>query len=57
MNVEVWSDIGQLGTFGAAEIDGVHVAPLIRVWLDLQRQGGRKRDAAQLFREQTIDRA
>lgn len=56
MNLEVWSDIGQVGTFGADEIDGVRVAPPIRVWLDLQRQGGRNRDAAQLFREQTLDR-
>lgn len=57
MNVEVWSDIGQVGTFGAAEIDGVRVAPPIRVWLDLHRQGGRNRDAAQLFREQTLERS
>lgn len=56
MNVEVWSDIGQVGTYGADEINGVRVAPAIRVWLDLQRQGGRSRDAAQLFREQFLDR-
>jgi hypothetical protein len=56
MNVELWSDIGQVGTFQAGLIDGVLVAPPIRVWLDLQRQRGRNRDAAQLFREQTLDR-
>jgi hypothetical protein len=57
MNVEVWSDVGQVGTYGAKEIQGVRIAPAIRVWLDLQRQGGRSRDAAQLFKEQFIDRA
>ena len=57
MNVDLWSDIGKVGTFGASEIDGVRVAPPIRVWLDLQRQGGRNSDAAQLFREQTLERA
>lgn len=57
MNVGLWSDIGEVGTFGAADIDGVRVAPPIRVWLDLQRQGGRNLDAAQLFREQTLERA
>ncbi|MHB8288228.1 MAG: hypothetical protein ACYDEY_03150 [Acidimicrobiales bacterium] len=52
MNVDVWADnIGQVGTSGASEVDGVRVAPPIRVWLDLQRQGGRNVDAAQFFRE------
>jgi hypothetical protein len=54
-NLEIWSDVGQLGTFGSNEIKGVRVAPVIRVWLDLQRHGGRGQDAAQLFREQTIE--
>ena len=57
MNVDVWADIGEVGTFGASEVDGVRVAPPIRVWLDLQRQGGRNVDAAQLFREQALERA
>ena len=57
MNVDVWADIGEVGTFGASEVDGVRVAPPIRVWLDLQRQGGRNVDAAQLFREQVLERA
>lgn len=57
MNVDVWSDIGEVGTFGASEVEGVRVAPPIRVWLDLQRQGGRNVDAAQLFREQILERA
>ena len=56
MNVELWSDIGEVGTFGAAPIDGIRVAPAVRVWLDLLRQGGRNQDAAQLFREQTLER-
>lgn len=57
MNLDLWSDIGELGTFGATDVDGVRVAPAIRVWLDLQRQGGRNLDAAQLFREQALERA
>lgn len=56
MNVDLWSDIGEVGTFGAIDVDGVRVAPPIRVWLDLRRQGGRGRDAAQLFREQVLER-
>jgi hypothetical protein len=55
MNVDLWTDIGELGTFQTQTIDGVHVAPPIRIWLDLARQGGRNRDAAQLFREQTLE--
>ena len=56
MNVELWSDVGELGTFAAAAIDGIRVAPAVRVWLDLLRYGGRGRDAAQMFREQTVER-
>ncbi len=56
MNVELWSDVGEVGTFGAASIDGIRVAPAIRVWLDLLRQGARNRDAAQIFREGTLER-
>ena len=55
-NVEVWADTGELGTFRANNVHGVNVAPPIRIWLDLARQGGRSVDAAQLFREQTLER-
>ncbi len=57
MNLELWSDTGQLGTFGSTIIGGIHVAPPIRIWLDLRRQGGRSLDAADMFREQVVDRA
>jgi hypothetical protein len=57
VNLELWTDTGELGTFGAQDIDGVRVAPPVRVWLDLARQGGRSADAAQLFREQVLERA
>ena len=57
MNVDAWADIGEIGTFGLSEIDGVRVAPPVRVWLDLQRRGGRNVDAAHLFREQVLERA
>jgi hypothetical protein len=56
-NLELWTDTGELGVFGAKEVDGVRVAPLIRIWLDLAREGGRGEDAAQIFREQIIERA
>jgi hypothetical protein len=56
-NLELWADTGGLGTFGAGEIDEVHVAPPIRVWLDIAREGGRGADAAQLFREQVLERS
>lgn len=57
MNLELWTDTGKLGTFGAQELDGVHVAPPVRVWLDIAREGGRGEDAAQLFREHVLERA
>ena len=56
MNVELWNDVGEVGTFAAKLIDDIQVAPAVRVWLDLLRQGGRNRDAAQIFREQTLER-
>jgi hypothetical protein len=55
-NLELWTDTGELGTFGASVIDGIRVAPAVRVWLDLARQGGRNEDAAHLFREQFLER-
>ncbi|MHA3946858.1 hypothetical protein [Cellulomonas bogoriensis] len=57
MNLELWTDTGELGTFAARDVNGVRVAPPVRVWLDLARQGGRGADAAQLFREQVLERA
>jgi hypothetical protein len=57
MNLELWTDSGELGTFGASDANGVQVAPPVRVWLDLARQSGRSADAAQLFREQVLERA
>lgn len=57
MNLELWTDTGELGTFRAQDVDGVRVAPPVRVWLDLARQGGRGADAAQLLREQLLERA
>jgi hypothetical protein len=58
-NLELWTDTGELGTFrpeiasvGSSEIS---VAPRIRVWLDMVRQGGRVADAADLFKEQALD--
>lgn len=57
MNLELWTDTGELGTYSAREIDGIRVAPPMRVWLDLARQRGRYADAAQLFREQVLERA
>jgi hypothetical protein len=56
-NLELWTDIGELGTFGATTVDEIRVAPPVRVWLDLARQPGRGGDAAQLFREQILERA
>jgi len=57
MNLELWTDVGELGTFGAHEWDGVKVAPPVRVWLDIARTGGRGEDAAQMFREAILERA
>lgn len=56
-NLELWTDTGELGIFNAQDVDGIKVAPNIRVWLDLAREGGRGQDAAQVFREQIVERA
>jgi hypothetical protein len=55
-NLELWTDTGELGTFGAITVNEIQVAPPVRVWLDLARQRGRGGDAAQLFREQVLER-
>lgn len=61
MNVEVWADVGELGTFDAETLESravpVRVASKVRIWLDMARQGGRDADAAALFKEQALDRA
>lgn len=57
MNLELWNDTGELGTYGAGEAAGIRIAPPVRIWLDIARQGGRNDDAAQLFREQVLERA
>jgi hypothetical protein len=57
MNLELWTDTGELGTFAARNVGRVRVAPPVRVWLDMAREGGRNADAAQLFREQVLERA
>lgn len=55
-NLELWTDTGDLGVFAATEVDGIKVAPHVRIWLDLYREGGRGEDAAQIFREQVLER-
>ncbi len=57
MNLELWSDSGELGTFRSEEAGRARVAPRVRIWLDLVRQGGRSADAAELFKEQGLDRS
>lgn len=54
-NLELWTDTGELGTFGGDEVNGIRVAPAIRIWLDIAREGGRGEDAAQIFREQILE--
>lgn len=56
-NLALWTDTGALGLHHAEALGDVVTAPPIRVWLDLARQGGRGADAAQLFREQVVERA
>lgn len=59
MNLEIWTDVGELGTFDAATVHHrkvpVRVASNVRIWLDMVRQGGRNADAAALFKEQALD--
>lgn len=59
-NLELWTDTGELGTFRTEIVEHrarpVHVAPRVRVWLDMTRLGGREADAAILFKEQALDR-
>lgn len=55
MNLELWTDTGELGTFRSEDAGRARVAPRVRIWLDMVRQGGRSADAAQLFKEQALD--
>ena len=58
MNVDLWTDVGELGTFGATTATDrpipIRVAPRVRIWLDMVRLGGREADAAALFKEQAL---
>lgn len=60
MNLELITDAGELGTFDARPAPNrsrlVMVAPPVRVWLDMNRAGGREADAAALFKEQALER-
>lgn len=57
LNLELWTDTGELGTFDKRHVNGVRVASPIRVWLDIAREGGRGEDAAQMFREHVLEGA
>jgi hypothetical protein len=50
-NIAIWADTGEVGTHDASLVEGLWVAPAVRVWLDLIRQGGRERDGADALRE------
>jgi hypothetical protein len=54
--LELWTDVGDLGTCDARHVCGVSVAPPIRVWLDLAGNNDRYAELAQLFRECVVDR-
>ncbi len=58
MNIDLWADVGELGTFAAEAVHRravpVRVAPRVRIWLDMIRLGGRDADAAALFKEQAL---
>lgn len=55
-NIELLGDVGGLGTHNRTEIEGIDVAPAVRVWLDLSRLGGRGPDAAEIFRRRVLER-
>jgi hypothetical protein len=55
-NIELWLDSGGVGTHRARDIHGVPVAPDVRIWLDMLREGGRTTDAATHFREVVLER-
>jgi hypothetical protein len=54
-NFVLWADMGEVGTHDASLVNNLWVAPSVRVWLDLMRQGNRERDGAQLLKELLID--
>lgn len=55
-NLELWQDTGQVGTMHFEEIAGVKVAPMVRVWLDLMRQGGRYAEGANQLKGKILGR-
>jgi len=55
-NLELWHDTGQVGTVHSSEINGVKVAPMVRVWLDLMRQGERYAEGANLLKGKILGR-
>jgi hypothetical protein len=55
VNLELWTDSGELGTWTTTDVDGVQLAPPVRIYLDLARQGGRSVDAAEIFRRQLLE--
>lgn len=56
-NIELWQDTGEVGTYNAVRRDGIRVAPMIRIWLDLVRQGGRYTDGAEILKRRILERA
>jgi len=55
-NIAIWADTGEVGTHDSALVDGLWVAPAVRVWLDLVRSGNRERDGAGILRELLLER-
>lgn len=55
-NIELWQDTGEVGTYTAVTRDGIQVAPMVRVWLDLVRQGGRYIDGAEILKRKILER-
>lgn len=55
VNLELWTDRGELGTWTTTNVNAVQLAPAVRIYLDLGRQGGRNVDAAETFRRQVLE--
>lgn len=55
-NLELWQDTGEVGTQSAVSRDEIQVAPIVRVWLDLTRQGGRYADGAEMLKRKILER-
>ena len=54
--LELWTDVGDLGTCDARHVCGISVASPLRVWLDLAGNDDRHSEVAQHFRECVVDR-